>query len=114
MRKIIQIAAIPAGVNGYSSNSGQLFALCDDGKLFSFVLSQYVTKNPWFEIEPIPQDEKIKTHVMNDSLTSDDQSSKKIFSPWKKIFSPYCRECGQNLQLGFHNTNCPANGHDTE
>ena len=103
MRKIIQISSVPCGENDTSYNSAYLFALCDDGSIWKLERSKI--SPDWTKLPEIPKDEESQTQVMNDTLASYDKTLE------QKVFSPYCIECGQNLQLGFHNTNCPANGH---
>lgn len=49
MRKIIQITVIP----DRDCNNPELFALCDDGKLF---YSNITLTKGWCEALPIPQD----------------------------------------------------------
>lgn len=56
-RRIIQIAAMPAGhatqtPDRGESNVAALYALCDDGSLWAFG-----EKHPWKQISGVPQDD---------------------------------------------------------
>lgn len=50
-RKVVQIAAVPFGQGGKTCNFETVYALCDDGSMFS----NNINNKRWIQLPPIPQ-----------------------------------------------------------